>query len=101
MRKEKLLILNACRYEKEGKWKSLINFIFANTENLTVTDKFKGFADLTVYYDTPVAYEVLPEEMMGQVVEATFEDKSSTYNPLKKRTVLSSIAYKGQTYNLC
>jgi len=101
MRKEKILILNVCRYEKEGSWKSLINFIFVNNENLTVTDKFKGYADLTVYYDTPVAYEQIPVEAIGQVVEVTIEEKSNSYNPLKKKTVLSSIAYKGQTYNLC
>lgn len=98
--KSNIVILNVCRYTKDGKDKSLISFFFANEENLRLTDKFKGYSDLKLFYDNTNAFDKLPVDVIGKVVSATIEDKSSTFNPLRKSSVITCIEYKGIKYDL-
>lgn len=98
--KNNIVILNVCRYTKDGKDKSLISFFFANEENLSLTDKFKGYADLKVFYDNTNAFDKLPVDVIGKIVSATIEDKSSKFNPMRKSSTITSVEYKGIKYDL-
>lgn len=99
--KNNIVILNVSRYTKDGKDKSLISFFFANDENLSLTNKFKGYVELKVFYDNTNAFDNLPVDLIGKMVSATIEDKTSKFNPLRRTSIITSIEYKGIKYDLC
>lgn len=99
--KEKILILSVMKYEKEGKQKSRLAFILAEEKNITSSDKFKGYKDLAFYYEDTKAFDNLPVDLIGQVVEGTFVEIPSVGNPFKKNTILSEIDFNGKSYKLC
>ena len=99
--KEKILILNVMKYEKEGKQKSRVAFILADEKNISNREKFKGYSDLAFYYDGTAPFDVLPVDIIGQVVDGSFVEQSSASNPFKKSTILKEVEFKGQTYELC
>lgn len=98
--KSNIQILNVFKYEKEGSIRSCLSFHFVDDENKTTTNNFKGYADLKIYYNSSVAYDNIPLDIIGKIVEAEIVEKSSSYNPLRKTTSISSITYKGTKYNL-
>lgn len=99
--KSKIMILNVLKYEKDGKKGTRLSIIFPGNDNVQETEKFKGFADVSLYYSNHDAFDIIPSEIIGQIVEATIEEKSNPSNPLRKTTTIISIAYKDKVYNLC
>lgn len=98
--KTEILILNVNTFEKEGQKKSRIGFIFAKKEYLQNTAKFKGYAELSMFYENELPFNNIPLEIIGNVVEATIREVPNVTNPLRKRQVIESIKFKDNVINL-
>ena len=102
----KIIILNALKYadKKTGKDCTRLGFIFGDSENIQLTEKFKGLSELSVFYSTgPKAgevFDIISEELIMKLVDATISEMPNPINPLKSTKVITSIKYKDHVYNL-
>ena len=97
----KITILNVLKYEKEGRKGTRIAIIFPDKNNIQSRDSFKGFADISVYYDNHDVFNAIPVDIIGRECEAILEEKVNPNNPLRRSTVIKSISCNGKEYKLC
>lgn len=96
--KEKIMILNAMKYVKEGKTKGRLGFIILKPSD---SDNYRGYSDVACYYDVNDNFiNNFPKELFLEPVMATFEDKPGFGTSLNTRKILKSIDYKGNVINL-
>lgn len=80
-------LLNVCKYEtKENKkQRTMINYRLLNEEaNQSKSEKFKGYAVLTSYFDGWEVFEKIPENYFGHSVKLIIKKETSLYDPLKE-----------------
>lgn len=99
---EKIIVLNVNKYQKDGQDRSRLGFIFADNKKVSNTDKFRGLAELSIYYDSTIAFDNVPIDVIGQISIATIESKPSPTNPLKDRRVITKLVLEknGKSYSL-
>lgn len=80
-------LLNVCKYEtkEEKKQRTMINYRILSEEALQQrSEKFKGYAVLTAYFDGWEVYEKIPNNYCGKAVNLIIEKTQSPYDPLKE-----------------
>lgn len=99
--KEKVLIIDVMSYsdKKTGEIKTRIGFILPDEKNKKATDNFKGYSELSCFYDGNLVSKV-PNDCINQVVEGLFEVKPQQSNPLRTSSILTAIEFKGNVYTL-
>lgn len=100
--KEKIVLLSLLKYadKNTGEVKTRLGFIFANPDKMQKSDKFKGYAELSQFYDGDKVFNSIDLSMIGTDVMASFKVISNPTNPLKTRAIIESIEYKGHVINL-
>lgn len=99
--KENIVILSILKFEREGVEKSRLTFIFADKDRMSISKKMKGYIDLSLYYEDTKPFDNIPSEIIGEVVQANLIEKPNKNNPLKKTSIIDSVIFNGQTYDLC
>ena len=86
-------LLNFLRYEDKETKKPKIRIGYINNDKAYIenTDKFKGYAELSVYIDDKNCWDFFKTEMTGDTAIFTFAKRPNPRNPLKDVTVLQSI----------
>ena len=97
--KEEILILNVLKYENEKGTGCRLGFIFNSDDKIQNTDKFRGYPEVSQFYDVSVFDKILPE-MIGVPVTAVIEQKSDTRNPLRTRQLITKLQYKNNVIDL-
>ncbi len=100
--KEEIIILNVLRYEQDEKHKNSgcrLGFIFADETKFSDTSKFKGYAELSMFYDYSI-FDKFTKDMFYVPAMATFKNLPNPTNPLRSRTVIESIDFNGNVINL-
>lgn len=100
--KEKIVLLSVLKYtdKDSGVIKSRLGFIFASPDKKQDSKNFKGFAELAQFYDDDRAFTLIKNDMLGDCVDATFKVVSNPSNPLKTKSIIEKIEYKGNVINL-
>lgn len=71
--------------------KTRLGYIMAEPSMKQNTDKFKGYAELSSFYDGADNFNKIPVEFFGNVVIATLENKPNPRNPLREVKVIKSL----------
>lgn len=95
-----IMLLNVLTYEKEGKKGTRLGFIFAEKDSLGETDKFKGFKEISTYYDGHEVFNKIPLGFIGKPITAFITEKKNPFNPMKSTQVISSLSYENNTVDL-
>lgn len=100
--KTNIMLLNVLAYEKKetGKKGTRLGLIFSEKESLQDTDKFKGFSEISLYYDGHEVFDKIPLSWIGRPLVAYIKDVSSPSNPIRKKQVISSLEYENNTIYL-
>lgn len=100
--KENILILGVRKFKNDkGLYSTRLSFIFAKKDKMCLSENYKGFIDLAQYYDGTDVFDLLPNEIIGEVVEATLDIVPNRINPLKQNTIITSINFNNKVYKLC
>lgn len=91
-----IMILNTLSYEKDRIKKSRLGYFCIDKESFSKTDKFVGFSEASAFRDDNKFFELIPEEFIGQVVVAHFEQKPNSRDLTKVYYELRSINLKGK-----
>lgn len=97
--KVQVMLLNVLKYENEKGKGTRVGLIFCEKDSLQTTDKFKGFSEISLFYDSDV-FEKIPVDFIGRPVTAYIVEKSSSKNPLRKTQVINSLEYENRTIDL-
>lgn len=99
--KEKILILDVMRYadKKSGEIKSRLGFILCSQKHKKNTDNFKGFNELSCFYDLDILDKV-PQDTILEPVDGIFELRPNQSNPMRTNSILVGFEYKGNVYKL-
>lgn len=99
--KEKILILNACRWsDKEtGELKAMMSIVFTNDESIADNKNFYGASPIIISLKVDNFDIIRPLAM--QVVQAEIEFVNNARNPLKPKTTIKSLKTQdGKVFNL-
>lgn len=77
--------------KETGNLKTRLGYNLIDSSMKQITDKFKGFADLAVYYDGDEVFKKIPQEIIGTVVVAIIEEVANVRNPLRKTSIIKGI----------
>lgn len=90
-------LLNFLKYEDKETHqpKIRIGYINQDTNYISNKDKFKGYAELSVFLDDDKAWDLLDVDMCGRSAELEFTSTPNPRNPLKNITKLVAIRAKG------
>lgn len=80
--------------------KTRLGYIVADTSFRQNTDKFKGYPDLSIFYDGTEVFNKLPVEWFGVTLLATIENKPNPRNPLRENKVIKSLKLGSNVINL-
>lgn len=96
------MLLNVLAYEKKetGKKGTRLALIFSEKESLQDTDKFKGFSEISLFYDGHEVFEKIPINWIGRPLIAYIKDVSSPSNPMRKKQVISCLEYENNSIDL-
>lgn len=86
--KTEIAILNYVKYEKDGKKRTLINFVFSDIQE---SNNSVGVSVLTQFYDGHEVFNKLSKDLILKKVVAEFEIKEDMFNPLECRKILKSV----------
>lgn len=91
--KLKVTILNFLKYEdkKTGQEKIRIGYINNDVSYIANKEKFKGFAELSIFLDNAKIWDQLKVEMCGDTAEFEFTSEPNPSNPLRNVTKLVRI----------
>lgn len=100
--KTKIMILNVLAYEKKdtGKKGTRLGLIFTNEDSLQDVEKFKGFSEISLFYDGHEVFNKIPSNWIGRHITAYIKDISSPINPMRTKQIISSIQYENDTIDL-
>lgn len=99
MIKEKIVLLNVLKYSNDRGEGTRIGFIFADESKKVTTDKFIGYSEISQFYNSSV-FDKFNSDLIGKPITATFKTEQNPANPLRTRTLISSLEYNGRTINL-
>lgn len=99
--KQEIRVLNVmCYKDKQTEaLKTRIGFIFTGKEQLVNGPKFKGFSELSCYYDGNLI-DRIPIDLICSPVTATLQTRSNPSNPMKSSKIIKDIEYKNNVYSL-
>lgn len=100
--KANIIILSVLKYtdKKTGEYKTRLGFIF-NDKIYNVNNKsFKGFSELSCFYDGDKVFDVITNDMINKPIECSIKVEQSANNPLKTNSKIEKISYAGSVYNL-
>lgn len=97
--KVQVMLLNVLKYENEKGKGTRVGLIFCEKDSLQSTDKFKGFSEISLFYEIDV-FDKIPVDFIGRPVTAYIVEKSSTKNPLRKQQIISSLEYDNRIIDL-
>lgn len=95
-----IMVLNKMRYEKDGKEKSRLGYIFCGEQGFSNRDKFKGFSELSLYSDDSKYFDNIPDEFIGQKCIAKVSEVLNPFNPMKSKKEFSELTCNGKTVYL-
>lgn len=97
-----LLLTNALTYEdKETQVrKSRLEFIIIDKDSYSDSANYKGFSTIAVFTQDTSAFDKLTSDMFLAKASGTIVEKVDKRNPLKKRSVLSSVTINSVTIDL-
>lgn len=98
--KAEIMILNTMIFEKDGKEKSRLGYIFVAEDCFSKSEKFRGFGDMSVFSDDRKLFDLIPIEWIGKKVMAYIKEVSIPNNPMRTKKVISAIECNGQTISL-
>lgn len=98
--KEKITILNVLCYEKDNKKGTRLGFVFSSENKLSNNDKYKGFSEISCFYEGDKVFNSIPLDMIGVPVDVTLKSVADFKNPLNTRNIIDTISYKGNVINL-
>lgn len=94
------MILNVNKFQKDGKIKSRLGYIYSNPESMVNNDKMFGFPDYSLFFDDDKAFTRIPTSIIGKKVIAEVDEVPNPSNPLTSRKTIVSIEYEGQFISL-
>jgi len=94
-----IMLLNVLKYENEKGKGTRLGLIFCEKDSLQSTDKFKGFSEVSLFYDADV-FDKIPADFIGRPVKAYIVERASKSNPLRKNQIISSLEYENRTIDL-
>lgn len=97
--KAQVMLLNVLKYENEKGKGTRVGLIFCEKDSLQNADKFKGFTEVSLFYDVEV-FDKIPVDFIGRQVTAYIVERSSTKNPLRKSQVIKTLEYDNRTIDL-
>ena len=97
--KTQIMLLNVLKYENEKGKGTRVGLIFCEKDSLQSTEKFKGFSEISLYYDVDV-FDKIPTDFIGRQLTAYIIERSSKTNPLRKSQIISSLEYDNRTVDL-
>lgn len=83
-------ILNMVKFNKDGVDKVRIAYRMLSNTTISNTEKFKGYADLSIYTDSTKPFE-LPVEYFGKHLKFLLKEEVNPNDPTKKKIKLSKI----------
>lgn len=95
-----IMILNKMKYEKDGRQKSRLGYIFCNSQGFSDREKFKGFSELAIFGDDSKYFDMIPDNFIGQKCIAKIVECPNPSNPMRSRREFSQITYNGKTVYL-
>lgn len=98
----KITLTSCLVYEDKttGKNKTRLGYMVADVSFRQDSEKFKGFPDLSVFYDGTDIFTKLPVDWFGVSVIATIENKPNPRNPLRENKVIKSLKLGNSVINL-
>ena len=98
----KITVTSCLVYEDKttSKIKTRLGYIVADTNFRQDSEKFKGFPDLSIFYDGTDVFNKLPVDWFGIPVIATIENKPNPRNPLRETKVIKSLKLNNNVINL-
>lgn len=89
----KIQLNNALLYNDKtsGKAKTRIGYVMFDENYLQFTDKFKGYNELSAFYDGVEVFNKIPNEFFGQVVTAHIDTRPNPGNPLKEYKLITEL----------
>lgn len=100
--KTNIMLLNVLAYEKKetGKKGTRLGLIFSEKESLQDTDKFKGFSEISLYYDGHEVFNKIPVSWIGRPLIAYIKEISNPSNPMRKKQVISCLEFENNSIDL-
>lgn len=80
--------------------KTRLGYVMADPNFKQNTEKFKGYAELSAFYDGVEIFNKIPVEFFGVPCIATLENKPNPRNPLREVKVIKSIKCGNSVVNL-
>lgn len=98
----KIMLTNCLVYEDKqtGLKKTRIGYTMAEDQFLQETEKFKGFPELSAFYDSVEPFERIPKDFFRKTVTATVEDQPNPRNPLKLTKIITQLKLDNRVINL-
>ena len=98
--REKITILNVLCYDKDGKKGTRLGFVFTGDDKLSNNDKYKGFTEISCFYEGHDVFNKIALDMIGKPVDVTLKSVADFKNPLNTRNIIDTIVYKGNVITL-
>lgn len=95
-------VLNILRYNDKNTNEPKIRIGYINNDSKYIenTDKFRGYPELSVFFDDNGLWEKLDLKLVGQIVKFTFAKEVNPRNPLKDITKLTKITCEKANVNI-
>lgn len=87
-------VLNVLKYEdknEKGKYKTRISYRLLDPEKISKTDKFKGYAELSIYLDGTEVFDKFDTKYCGTQLKFKLIEESYPNNPMRKYVKLKEI----------
>lgn len=100
--KTNILLLNVLAYEKKDTKKkgTRLGLIFTDKDSLQDAKTFKGFSDVSLYYEGHDVFNKIPVSWIGRPLTAYIKEISNPSNPMRKKQVISCIEYENNSIDL-
>lgn len=100
--KEKIIILSVLKYtdKKTNETKTRLGFIFDDDKFNVSNSSFKGFSELSCFYNGDEVFNLISNDMIKKPLECVIKQNQSASNPLKTNSKIEKVSYAGSIYNL-
>lgn len=98
--KTQIMLLNVLAYDKNGKKGTRLGLIFAEKESLGSTDKFKGYKEISLFYEGHEVFNKIPIDIIGRPITAYIKEVTDPINPLRKNQVIHCLEDEKRTIDL-
>lgn len=98
----KIEILSVLKYtdKKTGEIKTRLGFIFEDEKYLVQNKSFKGYSELSCFYNGDKVFEMLTPDMFRKPIKCTILVENNPSNPLKTTSKVEKLVYGNNVYNL-